>query len=89
MITKYAAEEKDDDGVPNGNFFMNEASARAAGSEVVGTHNGLSGAALKAYVKEYWPRTWAHFDVNGGGMIGVEVMPQLVRLFASDQYMQL
>jgi len=89
MITKYAAEEKDDDGVPNGNFFMNEASARAAATEVVGTHNGLSGGALKAYVKEYFPRTWAHFDVNAAGMIGVEVMPQLVRMFASDQYMML
>jgi len=81
---KYAAEEKTEDGAPSGNFFLNEASARAASTEVVGSHNGLKGDDLKEYVKTYFPRTWAHFDVNGTGFVGVEVMPQLVRLFASD-----
>jgi len=82
MITTYAAEEKDEDGVPNGNFFLNKASAERALTEVVGTHKGLSGKNLKAYVTEYFPRTWAHFDVNGAGMVGVEVMPQMARFFA-------
>merc|ERR1712032_951531 len=90
MIMKYAAEEKDEDsGVPTGKFFMNEASARAAATEVVGSHKGLAGAELKGYISTYFPRTWAHFDVNGSGMIGVEVMPQFVRFIASDQTLQL
>ena len=89
MIMKYAAEEKTADGVPSGNFFLNEASARAAATEVVGSHLGLAGAELKSYISTYFPRTWAHFDVNGSGFIGVEVMPQLARFIASDQYMQL
>jgi len=75
MIMKYAAEEKTEDGAPSGAFFLNEASARAAATEVLGTHKGLKGADLKEYVKTYFPRTWAHFDVNHGGFIGVEVMP--------------
>merc|ERR1712167_140600 len=47
MINSYAAEEKDDDGVPNGVFVLNNASAKRAMTEVVGTHKKLSGAALK------------------------------------------
>jgi len=89
MIMKYAAEEKDEDGVPNGAFFLNEASARAASAEVLGSHKGLKGADLKGYLDTYFPRTWAHFDVNGAGFIGVEVMPQFARFIASDQTMQL
>jgi len=89
MIMKYAAEEKTEDGAPNGNFFLNEASARAAATEVLGSHKGLKGGDLKEYVKTYFPRTWAHFDVNKSGMIGVEVMPQFVRFIASDQTLQL
>jgi len=75
MIMKYAAEEKTDDGAPSGNFFLNEASARAAAGEVLGSHKGLAGADLKGYLDTYFPRTWAHFDVNKSGFIGVEVMP--------------
>merc|ERR1712167_347131 len=89
MIMKYAAEEKTEDGAPSGNFFLNEASARAASTEVLGSHKGLKGADLKEYVATYFPRTWAHFDVNKSGFIGVEVMPQLARFFASDQTLQL
>ena len=89
MIMKYAAEEKTEDGAPSGNFFMNEASARAASAEVLVSHLNLAGADLKSYLSTYFPRTWAHFDVNGSGFIGVEVMPQFVRFIASDQTLQL
>merc|ERR1711934_1298404 len=89
MIMKYAMEEKDGDGAPSGAFFMNEASTRAAAGEILGTHKGLKGGDLKEYLKTYFPRTWAHFDVNKSGFIGVEVMPQFVRFIASDQTLQL
>merc|ERR1712167_367845 len=89
MIMKYAAEEKTEDGAPSGNFFLNEASARAASSEVLGSHLGLKGADLKEYLATYFPRTWAHFDVNKSGFVGVEVMPQFVRFISSDQTLQL
>jgi hypothetical protein len=89
VIMKYAAEEKTEDGAPSGNFFLNEASTRALASEVLGTHKGLKGGDLKEYLNTYFPRTWAHYDVNKTGFIGVEVAPQFMRFVASDQTMQL
>ena len=89
MILQYALEGKNKDGSPNGKFFMNEAATRAASGEVLETHKGLSGAAKAEYLKAYFPRTWAHFDVNKGGMIGVESMPQFMRFLASDQTLNL
>merc|ERR1719345_546351 len=89
MIMKYAAEEKTEDGAPSGNFYLNEASARAASTEVLASHKALKGADLKEYINTYFPRTWAHFDVNKSGFIGVETMPQFVRFVASDQTLQL
>ena len=67
MLTAYAQEGKNKDGSPNGLFLINEAGAKAAASEVLATHKGLSGAALKEYLTTYFPRTFAHYDVNKSG----------------------
>ena len=89
MISKYALEgqTKDKDGndaEPDGTFWMNEATTRAAASEVLNTHKGLSGAALSSYLDTYFARSWAHFDVNRSGTIEVIKMPQFMRFLASD-----
>ena len=89
MIKTYALEGKNKDGSPNGQFFMDEATTRAASSEVLETHKGLKGGAKNDYLKTYFPRTWAHFDVNKTGKVGVEVMPQFMRFLASDQTLSL
>lgn len=89
MIMTYALEGKNKDGSPNGKFFLNEAQTRAAAAEVVETHKGLKGAAKAEYLKNYFPRTWAHFDVTKAGMIGVEQMPQFMRFMSSDQTLNL
>ena len=89
MIKTYALEGKNKDGSPNGQFFMDEATTRAAAGEVLETHKGLKGGAKQDYLKTYYPRTWAHFDVNKGGKIGVETMPQFMRFLASDQTLSL
>merc|ERR1711934_454086 len=89
MIMKYAMEGKNEDESPNGAFFMDEASTRAASSEVLSSHKGLKGAELAEYMKTYFPRTWAHYDVNHAGHIGVESMPQFMRFLASDQTLNL
>jgi len=68
---------------------MNEATTRAAAAEVLNTHKGLSGDALQKYLDTYFPRTWAHFDVNRTGFVEVIKMPMLMRFLASDQYMSL
>ena len=75
MIMNYAREGKNEDGSPNGVFDVTEAQARGAASEVLGTHKKLAGSELKEYLTTYFPRTWAHYDVNKVGAIGVEVMP--------------
>merc|ERR1711934_91286 len=92
MIMNYAEEAKtkigDVEDVPSGHFFMGKAAAKRAASEVLATHKGISGAENKAYLEEYFPRTWDHFDVNGSGSIEVEKMQSFLRFFLSDQYVQ-
>ena len=89
MINTYALEGKNKDGSPNGQFWVDEAGARAAASEVLATHKGLKGAALQGYLKSYFAKAWGHFDVNRTGKIEVIQMPRFMRFLASDQYMSL
>jgi hypothetical protein len=89
MVKTYALEGKNKDGSPNGNFMMDEAVTRAAASEVLETHKGLTGDAKKKYLDTYFPRTFAHFDVTKDGKLDVVKMPMFMRFLASDQYMSL
>ena len=89
MQETYANEKKNYDGSPSGNFIMTEAAARAASSEVLETHKGLTGGAKEAYLGTYFAKAWRHFDVNQGGSIEVIKMPQFMRFLCSDQYMSL
>jgi len=89
MISNYALEEKTKEDVPTGKFWMNEATTRAAASEVLATHKGLNGGALQKYLDTYFAKAWGHFDVNRTGTVEVIKMPQFMRFLASDQYMSL
>ena len=100
MVANYALEVKacdhdDDDKIvkgtckPTGKFVMNEAGTKAAASEVLATHKGLKGDALKAYLDTYFAKAWGHFDVNRVGEVEVSKMPQFMRFLASDQRMSL
>jgi hypothetical protein len=89
MIEQYAQEGKNKDGSPNGQFSLTEAAARAASSEVLHTHRHLEGKAREAYLATYFPRTFAHFDVNRTGSIDAIKMPQFMRFLSSDQQMYL
>ena len=99
MIEQYALEEKTkvvehDDGTksggePTGKFWMDFNTSKAAASEVLGTHKGLSGGALSSYLDTYFEKAWGHFDVNLTGTIEVIKLPQFMRFICSDQYMQL
>jgi len=94
MIMNYADEGKDCDEAtkeckPNGQFTMTEAATRAASAEVLASHKGLAGGAGAEYLKTYFERTWAHFDVNKDGRIGVETIPQFMRFLSSDQTLNL
>jgi hypothetical protein len=89
MIQNYALEGKNEDGTPNGKFFMNESITKNAASEVLKTHKKLEAKEVEAYMKEYFGKTFAHFDVNKNGILGVDEMPQFMRYIASDQSMSL
>ena len=89
MIQQYAVEGKTFGGEPNGAFYMNYNTTKAAASEVLATHKGLTGAALTSYLNTYFDKAWGHFDVNRTGELDVIKMPQFMRFLASDQYMQL
>ena len=97
MISKYATEgETEEDkktgykgGEPNGVFTLTEAQAKAAATEILDTHKGISGAAADAYLATYWAKAWGHFDVNRTGSIAVYRSPELMRFLCSDQYMSL
>ena len=75
MIEHYAMEEKTDDDLPSGKFWMNESITRAAAREVLETHKGLSGAKLDKYMDTYFQKAWGHFDVNRTGLVEVIKMP--------------
>merc|ERR1711898_4994 len=93
MINNYAIDKncagKDDPPAPCGKFVMNEATMRAAASEVLCTHKALCGASLGSYLDTYFQKAWGHFDVNRTGEIEVIKSPQFMRFLASDQYMSL
>tara|TARA_B110000285_G_C14963818_1_gene533014 strand:+ start:183 stop:803 length:621 start_codon:yes stop_codon:yes gene_type:complete len=97
MLTAYCTEEETEEdkktgykgGEPTGVFTMTEAQSKAAATEVLGTHKGLTGAAAEAYLQTYWSKAWGHFDVNRTGKIAVYRTPELMRFLASDQYMSL
>ena len=89
MIANYALELKacdhDDDDKPiaatckpTGKYVLNEAGAKAASSEVLATHKGLKGDALKSYLDTYFAKAWGHFDVNRVGEVEVSKMPQFM-----------
>ena len=89
MIMNYALEGKDKDGAPTGVFVMNEAQTKAAAAEVLASHKGIKGGELSSYMETYFPRTWAHYDVNKTGFIGVETIPMFMRFLSSDQTLNL
>ena len=89
VVNNYSSEGKNDDGSGNGVFTQSEGQAKALATEVLGTHKGLKGDALTAYLGNYWAKAWGHFDVNRTGSIPILYAPQLMRFLMSDQYVQL
>ena len=89
MIQNYALEGKNKDGSPNGQFWIDEAGARAAAKEVLKTNAKMNSAAIPGYLNTYFGKAWGHFDVNRTGKIEVIKMPQFMRFLASDQSMYL
>merc|ERR1712147_220025 len=94
VLANYAQEGKDCDEdtkvcKPTGAFTLDAGTAKRLAGEVLATHKGLSGDALKSYLATYFDKAWGHFDVNKSGAIEALKAPQLMRFLASDQRMSL
>ena len=89
MLKTYSVEVADKEGVPTGVFIMDKPAARAAATEILGTHKGMAPGAITAYLNTYFDKAWGHFDVNKTGSIAVYRTAELMRFLCSDQYMSL
>ena len=78
MYNQYATEGKKD-GKPDGNFWLDEASAKRAALEVVATHLHLKGKAADAYLASTFDPLWKRFDVNEEGKIEIDRAPVFLR----------
>jgi hypothetical protein len=83
LIGRYSL-EGNDNGQPNGNFYLDKDGAKAVAQEVVGTHFGFHGAKRDSYVSQRLPEIWKNIDVNNDGIIDVSKGPTLLRMLVGD-----
>ena len=84
LINNYAVELKDADGRPSGNFFLDQAGARDACTEVLTNNQHYSADKARSFMADHFDSTWEHFDVNKDGIVEVGRMPQFLRYFTGD-----
>ena len=89
VLSSYAREVANKDGVPQGKFYLKKSDAKALAQEVLATHKNIKGAAQEKYLSTYWDKAWGHFDVNKTGQIPALYAPGLMRFLMSDQYISL
>ena len=85
MIEKYAYEGRDKKtGAKNGKFYLDKAAGFDAAQEILATHNGLTGDALKNYLIAYWDEAWEYYDVNRENKIEADRMTTLYRYLCKN-----
>ena len=85
ILNDYALEKKNEKGGPSGVFVMEKKQTMAVARETLEKHKGLKGKELDAYMKQYFQRTWDHFDVNNNGSLDALDMTAFMKYLASDQ----
>ena len=71
IFNHYAVPIKNAAGVPTGQKVLYRDGAEKACAEVLLVTKQVSEAKMEAYVSEFFPRTWAKFDVNNAGEIDI------------------
>ena len=84
MIEKYAHEDRNKDGTKNGKFYLDKEAGFQAAQEIVATHLGLKGDALKNYLIAYWDEAWEYYDVNRENKIEADRMTTLYRYLCKN-----
>ena len=89
MIRNYAVELTSPDGKPTGNFVLRHENAKLAAYEIIGTHLGLKGKQADDYIKQYFDKTWKHFDTADDGNIEVARMSGFFRFLCGNMQIDL
>ena len=84
MITTYAHEGRNEDGTPNGAFFLDREHALKASEEVVATHMGLKGTELKNYLDYNFDDAWKWADINGENKVEAARMSTFFRYLCKN-----
>ena len=84
ILTQFALEGKTVEGKPNGVFKMDQKHTREAGKMIVEKYKKLEGKKADEYMKQYFPRTWEHFDVNQEDKLDASDMPAFMKYLVSD-----
>ena len=84
MLSNYAKEGKNEDGTPNGKFYLDRAAGERASREVITTHMGLTGKALDDYMLANFSDTWAFYDVNKENLIEADRMSTFFRYLTKN-----
>lgn len=58
LIKTYSIEQRDANGLPSGNFYLDKEGLRKVASEVVGTHFQFTGDKKTEYLNEKFPKLW-------------------------------
>lgn len=71
IFNHYAVPIRNAAGVPTGQKVLYKDGAEKACAEVLLVTKQVSEAKMESYVSEFFPRTWAKFDVNNSGEIDI------------------
>ena len=71
IFNHYAVPIRNAAGVPTGERVLYKDGAEKACAEVLLVTKQVSEAKMEQYVSEFFPRTWAKFDVNNSGEIDI------------------
>ena len=71
------------------NDAMDEKQTKRAAKMIVEKYKHLEDKENDEYIKQYFPRTWEHFDVNEEGKLDADDMPGFMKYLCSDQSIDL
>jgi hypothetical protein len=71
IFNHYATPIRNAAGVPTGQKVLYKADCEKACAEILLVTKQVSEAKMESYIAEFFPRTWAKFDVNNSGEVDI------------------
>jgi hypothetical protein len=71
IFNHYAVPIKNAAGIPTGQKVLYKDGAEKACAEILLVTKQVSEAKMESYMSEFFPRTWAKFDVNNSGEVDI------------------